>query len=44
MKSSTALFWLGLLVAACALIVSAAGLFWRQGGVPFSFTTVCEQA
>ena len=39
-KRSTALFWLSLLIAALMLMTSAVGLFRRDLGTPFSFTTL----
>jgi hypothetical protein len=40
MKASRAVVWLASLVAALALVASSAGLFWQDGGEPFSFVTL----
>jgi hypothetical protein len=40
MKNQSALNWLIPLISALALVAASAGLFWQDGGGPFSFTTV----
>src|SRR5688572_16685346 len=40
MKRSNGLIWLVSLVALVAAIAAGAGLFWQDGGSPFSFTTL----
>lgn len=44
MKKYATLNWLIPLIAILALISAAAGLFWQNGGVPFTFTTLHGQA
>lgn len=43
MRFSKPVYWLSLLVAACALITSLGGLFWPQDGARFLFTTLRGQ-
>lgn len=40
MKQSTALVWLAAAAGLLAIISSGAGLFWQDGGQPFTFTTL----
>jgi hypothetical protein len=39
-KSSKAAVWLSLLIVVLALVAAGIGLFWQDGGSPFSFTTL----
>jgi len=43
MKSSKTLVMLSALIAVLALVAAGAGLFWQDGGSPFSFTTLRGQ-
>jgi hypothetical protein len=43
MKTSKSLTWLCVLVGLLALVASAAGLFWKDGGTHFPFTTLNGQ-
>src|SRR5512135_695640 len=43
MKQRSALYGLVPLVAVLALVTSGAGLFWQQGGNPYSFSTLYGQ-
>ncbi|MBW7885446.1 MAG: hypothetical protein H3C34_23015 [Caldilineaceae bacterium] len=40
MKPSKVVIWLSLLIALLAAVAAGTGLFWQDGGSPFSFTTV----
>jgi hypothetical protein len=40
MRSSKAVIWLSALIAVLALLAAGVGLFWQDGGGPFSFTTL----
>jgi hypothetical protein len=40
MKSSKAVIWFSALIAVLALLAAGVGLFWQDGGSPFSFTTL----
>lgn len=44
MKPSRALTWLSSLIVVLALVAAGVGLFFQNGGSPFSFTTLHEQA
>ena len=43
MKTSKTLIWLSALIAVLALIAAGVGLFWRDGGSPFTFTNLHGQ-
>ncbi len=43
MKHQPGLVWLVPLVAVLSILAAGAGLFWPDGGVPYSFTTVHGQ-
>lgn len=43
MKTSKTLIWLASLAGLLALISACAGLFWRNGGSPFTFTSLHNQ-
>ena len=43
MKTSKAVVWLSVLIAVLALVAASIGLFWRDEGSPFSFTTLRGQ-
>lgn len=43
MKSSTTVIWLSTLIALLALIAAGIGLFWQDGGQPFTFTSLRGQ-
>jgi hypothetical protein len=40
MKTSNTVVWLSGLIALLAAVASSIGLFWQEGGRPFSFTTL----
>lgn len=40
MKTSHTLIWLSSLIMVLALIAAGVGLFWQEGGRPFTFTTL----
>jgi hypothetical protein len=43
MKTSKIVVWLSSLIAVLALVAAGTGLFWRDGGSPFAFTTLHGQ-
>lgn len=43
MKSSKTAVWLSVLITVLALVAVGVGLFWQNGGSPFSFTTLHGQ-
>ena len=43
MKTSKTLLWLCVLIAVLAAAAAIAGLFWRDGGAPFTFTSLRGQ-
>lgn len=43
MKTSKSLIWFSALVGLLALVAAAAGLFWKDGGTRFTFTTLNGQ-
>jgi hypothetical protein len=43
-KSSKAAVWLSSLIVVLALVAAGIGLFWQDGGSPFSFTTLRGEA
>lgn len=43
MKTSKTVVWLSMLISVLALVATSIGLFWQDGGEPFSFTTLRGQ-
>jgi hypothetical protein len=40
MKPSKTVIWLSALIVVLAVVAAGVGLFWQDGGSPFSFTTL----
>ena len=40
MRTSNTIVWLSSLICLLALVAAGAGLFWPDGGSPFSFTAI----
>jgi hypothetical protein len=40
MRTSNTIVWLSSLICLLALVAAGAGLFWPDGGNPFSFTAI----